>query len=190
RTTTLEILAGKSFKFANKDDNGGGGDGLQVIAPTQELVDSANESEDFNDCSYVIVYKTGGFKIIFSGDSHDATWEHILENYADDVANCDLLIAPHHGRDSGRSWDFLDVLKPRLTLFGVASSDHLAYNAWNSRSLDKITNNQAGNVVVDVIDRQMHVFVENDAYAESRNAGDSTRNSQGYRTLGFLEPIA
>lgn len=189
KTTTLEILAGKSFKFANMDDNGGGGDGLQVIAPTQELVDSANESEDFNDCSYVIVYKTGGFKVIFSGDSHDATWEHILENHADDVANCDLLIAPHHGRDSGRSWDFLDVLKPRLTLFGVASSDHLAYDAWNRRDLDKITNNQAGNVVVDVIDQQMHVFVENPVYAESRNPEGTKMNAQGYKTLGFLEPL-
>jgi beta-lactamase superfamily II metal-dependent hydrolase len=148
--TTLKVIAGKVFKYANEDDNGGGGDGLRVIAPTQSLVDDANASKDFNDCSYMILYRTGGFKIIFSGDSHDATWEHILENHAADVADCDILIAPHHGRDSGRSWDFLDVLKPRLTLFGVANSEHLAYDAWNRRNLDKITNNQAGNVVLDI----------------------------------------
>lgn len=185
--TTLKVLAGKIFKYANEDDNGGGGDGLQIIAPTQSLVDEANASEDFNDCSYVVLYRTGGFKVIFSGDSHDATWEHILENYAADVADCDVLIAPHHGRDSGRSWEFLDVLKPRLTLFGVANSDHLAYDAWNRRGLDKITNNQAGNVVLDINGNQMDVYVENDAYAESRNPGDSTRNNLGYRTLGYLD---
>jgi beta-lactamase superfamily II metal-dependent hydrolase len=95
-------------------------------------------------------------------------------------------MAPHHGRDSGRSWDFLDLLKPRLTLFGVARSEHLAYAAWNQRNLDKITNNQAGNVVLDVVGNQLHVYVEDDAYAESRNPSDSTRNSQGYRTLGYL----
>jgi len=186
-TTTLKVLAGKSFKYANEDDDGGGGDGLQVVAPNQQLVDEANESEDFNDCSYVIIYRTGGFKIIFTGDSHDATWDHILENHAKEVADCDLLIAPHHGRDSGRSWDFLDVLKPRLTLFGVAKSEHLAYDAWNRRNLDKITNNQAGNVVLDVWGNQMHVYVENETYAESRNPGDKTRNSQGYRTIGYLQ---
>ena len=186
-TKTIKVLAGKSFKYANEDDNGGSGDGLHVIAPTRQLVDDANESEDFNDCSYVIIYRTGGFKIIFTGDSHDATWEHILDNHAEEVANCDLLIAPHHGRYSGRSWDFLDVLKPRLTLFGVAKSDHLAYGAWTSRGLDKITNNQAGNVVLDVIGNQMHVYVENDAYAESRSPGNNTRNNLNYRTLGFLQ---
>jgi competence protein ComEC len=189
-TTTLKVLAGKSFKYANEDDNGGSGDGLHVIAPTRQLVNDANESEDFNDCSYVIIYRTGGFKIIFTGDSHDSTWEHILENHAQEVADCDLLIAPHHGRDSGRSWDFLDVLKPRLTLFGVAKSDHLAYGAWNSRGLDKITNNQAGNVVLDVVGNQMHVYVESDAYAESRNPGNNTKNLMGYRTLGYLQASA
>ncbi len=189
-TKTLKVFAGMSFKYANEDDNGGGGDGLKVIAPTRQLVDDANECEDFNDCSYVIIYRTAGFKVIFTGDSHDATWEHILENHAQEVADCDLLIAPHHGRDSGRSWEFLDVLKPRLTLFGVASSDFLAYDAWNTRKLDKITNNQAGNVVLDVVDNLMHVYVENDAYAESRNAGDKTQNRQGYRTLGYLQARA
>ncbi len=186
-TTSLKVLAGTSFKYANVGDDGGSGDGLDIIAPTQKLVDDANVKTDFNDCSYVIIYRTGGFKIIFSGDSHDATWDHILENHEQEVADCDLLIAPHHGRDSGRSWKFLDVLKPRLTLFGIARSEHLAYDAWNRRELDKITNNQAGNVVLDVKDNKMHVYVENDAYAESRNPSDSSRNSQGYRTLGYLK---
>lgn len=186
-TTTLKVLAGKSFKYANRDDDGGSGDGLQVFAPTKELVDDANQNKDFNDCSYVILYRTAGFKVIFSGDSHDATWEHILENHADDVTNCDILIAPHHGRDSNRSWDFLDVLKPRLTLFGIAKSEHLAYDAWNQRGLDKITNNQAGNVVFEMGDGCIHVYVENAAYAEFRNPGDNTRNFLGYRTLGYLK---
>jgi len=182
--TTLKVLVGKVFKYANEDDNGGGGDGLKIIAPTKDLVNDANATEDFNDCSYVILYRTGGFKIIFSGDSHEATWEHILQNHAADVADCDVLIAPHHGCDSGRSWDFLDVLKPRLNLYGVANSELLAYDAWNRCGLDKITNNQAGNIVLDVDGSRMNVYVENDAYAESRNPGDITRNALGYRTLG------
>lgn len=184
---TLKILSGDAFKYANQDDTGGGGDGLQILAPTKQLVNDANDTEDFNDCSYVILYRTSGFKIIFSGDSHDATWEHILENHADAVSDCDILIAPHHGRGSNRSWDFLDVLNPRLTLFGVAKSEHLAYDAWNRRGLDKITNNQAGNMILDITDNQLHVYVENDAYAESRNHGNNTRNGLGYRTLGYIE---
>jgi len=32
------------------------------------------------------------------------------------------MIAPHHGRDSDRSYDFLDTVNPQLTLFGCAPS--------------------------------------------------------------------
>jgi hypothetical protein len=39
--------------FRNADDDGRNGDGLHVIAPTRLFVDDANESEGFNDCSYV-----------------------------------------------------------------------------------------------------------------------------------------
>ena len=44
--------------------------------------------------------------IVFGGDSHDATWDHILEHHRADVTDIDLLIAPHHGRKSGRSYEF------------------------------------------------------------------------------------
>ena len=45
------------------------------------------------------VYEDGS-RIVFGGDSHDASWDHILENHEADVTNVDLLIAPHHGRCS------------------------------------------------------------------------------------------
>lgn len=182
------VLAGDRFTYANRsDDPNGGGDGLQILAPTPELIALANQTEDPNDGSYVILYRTGPFRIIFAGDSHDATWELILANHRADVENCDVLIAPHHGRDSGRSWDFLNVTRPALTLFGVARSEHLAYDAWNRRDLFKITNNQAGNVVMHVDGNHLDVFVEHDACAEKHNGGDAMRNGLGYRRLGWLD---
>lgn len=181
-------LAGHAFAHANQTDSAGGGsDGLHILAPTPELISLANETEDPNDGSYVILYRAGPFKIIFAGDSHDATWEHILAHHRADVEGCDVLIAPHHGRDSGRSWDFLGVTRPALTLFGVARSEHLAYDAWNRRDLFKITNNQAGNVVMHMDGNHMDVFVEHDGCAEKHNAGDNARNGLGYRRLGWLD---
>ena len=60
----------------------------------------------WNDSSYVILYRTsGGKRILFAGDSHDSTWEHLLANWGGSVAGIDVLIAPHHGRDSGRVTD-------------------------------------------------------------------------------------
>lgn len=146
-----------------------GPDGLSVLAPTLELVTDANGCGDHNDCSYVILYRGPHGRALFAGDAHDATWEHILDKWRDAVANMDLLIAPHHGRMSGRSYDFLDVVRPKLTLFGNARAEHLAYSAWRYRELPYITNNQANCVVVEFASEKLPVFVTNETFARQRN---------------------
>ena len=163
-------------------------DGLYVLAPSPALVSSANEAEEWNDASYVLRYKSHGFKVIFGGDSHDDTWEHILDEHEDLVKDIDLLVAPHHGRDSDRDYEFLDVLKPRLTLFGNAPSKHLGYAAWSKRNLPVITNNQGGTIVVDldVDEDKGHVYVKNEEFA--RKANPFTFETDGLWFYGTLRP--
>src|SRR5262249_40608013 len=132
----LVLYSGDFGQYWNRGEDGqAGGDGLIVLAPTKELVAAANEAGDWNDSSYVILYRVRNKRILFAGDSHDETWDHILTNWGEQVKNVDVLIAPHHGRDSGRGYEFLDMVNPKLTLFGNAPSEHLAYDAWNSRDL-------------------------------------------------------
>jgi beta-lactamase superfamily II metal-dependent hydrolase len=156
-------------------------DGLFILAPTKQLIAEANEAEEWNDASYVLLYRSHGHRILFAGDSEDGTWEHILANWYDKVAGVDVLVAPHHGRDSGRDWGFLDVVRPRLTLFGNAASEHLAYGAWNSRDLEFITNNQAGYVVMSISKSGIDVFVKNGRFARS------FAESKGYSS-SYSEP--
>lgn len=176
----LTLHSGASGQYYNQGESAGsGGDGLHILAPTKDLVLSANECGDYNDCSYVILYKTGNNKILFAGDSHDETWEHILANHEASVTNVDLLVAPHHGRHSDRDWEFLDVLNPSLTLFGNAASQHLAYGAWNNRGLPFITNNQAGSITVDAESTPMNVYVACKAFAQASN--DETYYSNQFK---------
>jgi competence protein ComEC len=164
----LVLYAGASGQYYNQGEAADqSGDGLHILAPTRKLMRGANSSDDFNDGCYVILYRSAGGRVLFAGDSHDETWDHILANHADDVQNVDLLIAPHHGRKSGRSYEFLDIVNPALTLFGNANSEHLAYGAWNYRGLPVITNNQAGCVVVDTNANPMAVYVTNLAFAQA-----------------------
>ncbi|HEY1722223.1 MAG TPA: hypothetical protein VGG27_13345 [Magnetospirillaceae bacterium] len=169
----LTFYAGAKRLYFNRDDNGGNGDGLYILAPTPELVAQANKGDEYNDLSYVLLYRSAGGRVLMAGDSHDGTWEHILANHADDVRDVELLIAPHHGRHSDRSFDFLDVVNPRLTFFGNASSEHLAYDAWRNRSLPIITNNQAGCMVVNTSANPMEVYVTNKSFAQKLNAETS-----------------
>lgn len=164
----LTVYSGQKGEYWNKNGDKGG-DGLHVLAPTTELVSGANECGDHNDCSYVLLYRTGDYRIVFGGDSNDKTWEHILDQHEEDITNIDLLIAPHHGRMSGRSYDFLDTLNPKLTFFGNAKCEHLAYSAWNNRELPFITNNQAGCMVVEANSHSMDVYVTNQKFAEASN---------------------
>jgi competence protein ComEC len=122
-------LAEGRFKYANQSDDGtSGGDGLYILAPDKDLVAGANDTEICNDASYVLLYRSQGGRILIPGDAHDETWEYVIEHFAADVADCSVLLAPHHGRRSGASFEFLDTVSPKLTLFGCASSGHLAYN--------------------------------------------------------------
>lgn len=174
-TESKEYLHGHIYSFYEEDD-------ITILSPTRELINAANESGDYNDASYVLLYtppcKNGRvWKILFAGDSHDSSWEHIIKHHREKISNIDVLIAPHHGRDSGRNYDFLDILTPTITLFGNANSNHLAYDSYPGT---RITNNQAGYVIMDITEEQIAFYVKNQEFANDfrnnpqRNWGNST----------------
>ena len=79
--------------------------------------------------------------------------------------------APHHGRASDRSYDFLDVVNPALTLFGNAPSEHLAYGAFrvgDYRSSPTIR--RAACCIMLEIHDTIDVYVTNKKFAQSRTA--------------------
>ena len=185
-TKSIKVKAGGSFKYANEDDQGGDGDRLHILSPNKDLIDQANETQEFNDASYVVLYDSPIGKVLLTGDAHDGTWEFIKDNYKNEASDVDLLIAPHHGRKSDRSYDFLDYVNPKLTLFGCAPSEYLAYDAWNYRGLTHITNNQCGCVVLEG-ESAMNVYVENKTFAETSGGNIQYTNTQGFY---FLTTVA
>ncbi len=167
---TLNLYSGAKGQYFNQnEDKTNAGNGLYVLAPTPQLMKEANESEDHNGGSYVILYRSANHKILFCGDSHDKAWEHILANHCAEVKDVDLMIAPHHGRESDRKYDFLDVTKPKLTFFGNANSEHLAYEPWRYRKLEYITNNQANCLVADSQDAGLSIFSTYETFAKTYN---------------------
>lgn len=165
----IRIYSGDNAAYRTMDWNGKApGDAFYTLSPTPDLVDASIESGDYNDASYVFLWKSCAGTVLFAGDSHDKTWEHLLKNHPSDVSDIDLLIAPHHGRKSGRSFDFLNTVKPKMTFFGNAPSKDLSYDAWRNRNLPFITNNMAGSMVVNC-GESMDIFVTNRTFAEDRN---------------------
>ncbi len=187
-TKRLTLYSGNTGDYYSNDH-------LHILAPTPDLVKSANESGDFNDLSYAVLYKppkaNGGFwKILFAGDGCDETWKHIIANHHELVSDIDILMAPHHGRGSGRDFSFLDVLKPRVTLMGNASSTHLAYESYRGI---RITNNQAGYVVIDINANGLHVYVKNKEFSDwfrtnrAWNLSSLNSNIDGYHLFSYTK---
>ena len=166
--TVVSPLDGAKFKFANQaEDGSGGGDGLHVLAPTKDLLADPDLGDDINEGSYVILYKSLGGRILLCGDAHDAAFEHIVKNHLADVQDVEIMLAPHHGRDSGRSYDFLDFIRPKLTIIGCAPCQYIDYGQWSRRNLTILTSNQAGNIVVDSQRSGLVISIENKRYAEA-----------------------
>lgn len=173
----LTPLAGAKFPYANLDpETDTVGDSLYILAPNKDLLNNS----DINNSSYVILYNSPAGKIILAGDSHDDSWEHIIHHYGRETENCAVLLAPHHGRSSNRSYKFLDHLQPKLSIFGSAPSEHLAYAPWNNRNLKFITANQAGNIVLELDCTGISVFIENEVFALAKGLDLRERNNQNY----------
>lgn len=182
--TVVTPLAGSRFQFANKNEDDH--DGLYIASPSNGMIDNANDAQDFNDASYIISYWSTGGKIIIPGDAHDGSWEYVIQNHPDDIANCSFLLAPHHGRKSDRSYDFLNLANPLATLLGFAPSEELAYDACRNRGLYYFTQNQAGNVVLEIFSGSIEIYVENDRLAQKEGGNIEITNALGYYFLGTI----
>ena len=183
----VKCIENANFKYANQNEDGSrGSDGLYILAPNENLLCDPNENDDVNEGTYVILYKSIGGKILLPGDAHDDSWEFVATNHTSDIENCAFLLAPHHGRDSGRSYDFLDKAQPKLTLIGCAPSDQIDYDQWHRRGLQFITSNQAGNVVLEIASAGIDVYVENDRFAQKKSSYSHIKNEQGYNFIMSL----
>jgi competence protein ComEC len=178
--TVIEKLAGARFALANQENDAGTSpDALYIRAPDEALL-ADDVGDDVNESSFVLQYQSGAGAMIFPGDAHDVSWNLVMKNYPSLKGNCAFLLAPHHGRDSDRSYEFLDFLRPKLTVLGVAPSKFLAYEEWARRGLLTITSNQAGNVVLDVQTGFYDVYIENREYARDCGCDLSKQNAQNY----------
>lgn len=144
-------------------------DGLEIISPNKDLRKKIlnNENPNWNEISYVILHTTYNRKILYCGDSEDLAWEDILDNeeLLEKIKDIDILIAPHHGRKTGgdKKNNFLDKLNPKLVLFGNTSdSKHKNYQAFNNRKIPILTNNEAGNIIMEINDKEISIKTEND----------------------------
>lgn len=83
-----------------------------------ELFRPSIDETNINNCSLVTVFSYATSKIILPGDNEASSWEELLqsEKFISAIKDADILLASHHGRESGWCDDLFDHFKPKLTI--------------------------------------------------------------------------
>ena len=89
-----------------------GGSSITSFSP------KSSPKTNLNNHSIVTVIEYQGVKILSPGDNEAASWEELLADVAFKAAirNTHILVAPHHGRESGFHPGLFDHVSPVLTI--------------------------------------------------------------------------
>lgn len=79
-----------------------------------------------NDLSLVVFIKYSNFKILFPGDLEKPGWRALLQrpDFCSELRGTDVLVASHHGRESGFCTDIFDYFTPSTVIISDKPIQH------------------------------------------------------------------
>lgn len=132
-------------------------DSIRILAPTESLVKEANENEDWDHLSYVLMIEYAGRKILLGGDATKKSLEDIIEYYGEGYLGSNVLFAPNHGSANHISKEILDVINPDLIVVSVAEEVDYARDLY-SRYGSVLSTKYYGNTLVKIKDTGEIIF--------------------------------
>jgi len=90
--------------------------------------------DNFNNQSIITVIEYENIKVVIPGDNEDCSFAELMQSasFKSAIKDADILLAPHHGRESGYNNDFVSLVNPRLTI--VSDGRYCDTNANNRYS--------------------------------------------------------
>lgn len=125
RFSGAKSLDASPFKSANN-----GGVEFNVFVP------KACSTSNLNNHSMVTVISCADSKILIPGDNEPPSWNELLENpsFVSAIKGIDILVTPHHGRQSGFSKELFEHISPRLTIISDGPCDTSASDKYSDKS--------------------------------------------------------
>ena len=82
-----------------------------------------NEFPDTNNISLITFLECGGTKFIIPGDLEIKGWFALLKrrDFVAELADVNVFVAPHHGRESGYCKEVFDICSPDVVIFSDSS---------------------------------------------------------------------
>lgn len=120
------------------------------MTPAHEL-DSDERGPSLNNLSILNVFEYNGFKLSTMGDLEQEGIELLLERPAVRRAlqGTNVLVAPHHGRESSYSTDLFDIISPDIVAISDAGgTEHSAARKYSHQASGKTVERRDGQSVV------------------------------------------
>ncbi len=153
-----------SRKWMNVKDAQRESSGINILWPIVDNKHFLKAQQDAvtrpNNISPIIRYQEGNnASVLWMGDLETPFMDLMIEEIT--LPQTVILIAPHHGRDSGKvPKKFLEQINPKVIIIGQASSDDLNYyNEYNT-----ITQNSAKDITMQLVDGKVHFFASSTSY--------------------------
>jgi competence protein ComEC len=131
--------------------------GLEI----QTFSTSECDHDNFNNFSIITIFKISGIKVVVCGDNEKDSFDVLMRrsDFKDAVRWADVLVAPHHGRESAYHSDFVSLVNPRITIISdTTKSDASAVDkyaqksrGWKVRGEERkcLTTRNDGNITVE-----------------------------------------
>jgi competence protein ComEC len=102
------------YAFGKEQDGRPGGDSIEILSPSPELIGACNTAQKSNDLSIVIRLHHARRTVLLPGDAEELSWEGMRDYYGARLKSV-FLKASHHGRDSGYHLEVLKLIAPLMT---------------------------------------------------------------------------
>lgn len=104
---------------------------------TEVFSTSACDKSNKNNFSSIVVLKLGNAKVVVCGDNEKESFEILMKrtDFKEAIKDAWVLVAPHHGRESGYYEEFVDLVHPYITIISDKSgADTSASQKYTNKS--------------------------------------------------------
>lgn len=103
-------------------------------------------TSNLNNHSIVTIISCASSKIIIPGDNEPPSWNELLatRSFLSAIKGTYILLAPHHGRESGFSSELFKYISPYLTIISDGPSDTTASDKYSNHSLGWTVHKRTG----------------------------------------------
>lgn len=136
-------------------------DGVKVLGPSKSMLKKANETEEYNHCSYVIKIEHEGIKIILGGDATKEAWQDILEYHGKDELQANVFLVPHHGSPDNIEKDVFAHISPQYVIISDHRGHSYDYGYYNDLATEQVySTKHFGNITLEVSDTVKKIYPE------------------------------